>query len=243
MLDLKITEAICLSNKYGLVPLNTFDKNYILNNFGIKGLSTFYDVQNFIRMVYLDNMIIFPWDIRVRYCDPIWQVAHIEFYIHPLEITLEYWMCINTIRDAGKSPIYDEHNNILQDMAFMTETQSDSLFATTFYEPVKDGDKLLYPELSGHIQYLFDVIYGIRGYSDSNGNYSRLCTSQYWANKWKEACIKDGIYKYKKVLKTDRYLKYIDDIDYVIMNKGEASIEKVPIIEKLIVNQNLAARL
>lgn len=235
----KITEVISLSKKHSLIPETTYEKNNILRNFGINELCTFHKLQHFIRMVYLDNSIIYPWDIKVRYCDPIWQVAHIEFYIVPLEITLEYWMCINTIRDAGLSPLYDEHNNILQDMAFMTAEQGDSLFASTFLDPVKDGDKLLYPELSSHIQYLFDVVYGIKGYATGSGDIVRLCTSQYWANKWKEACIKDGIYKYRKVLTTNRYLAFIDNIETILLNK-----EKVPIIhETQIVNLKLAARL
>jgi len=238
----KITEVISLSREYSIVPTQYEEKVDLLKNFGITQLSTFYQAIKQIQMVYLNDVLIYPWTVSVRYCDPIWQVAHVELYIHPLELYLDYWMCVNTIREAGNNPLYNEENHIVQDMAWLCEDQSDSVYNSTFLDPVLDwNNKIIYPELSAHVQYLFDVIYGIKGYPDSTGKLHYVATSQKWAQKWKEACINDGYKKYGKIIQTKRYLDYINNINTLI-GKSVETKEKV-LAEKVHTDTNLITKL
>jgi len=133
------------------------------------------------------------------------------------------WLCIDSIIEAGNAPLFSVDNKEIQDMAFITPQQESDILSCMFYPAVKDEDnELYYPELSFHIQYLLDVIYGIRGYNSPKG-LLYIATNLQLANKWRLAICAEGKRKMKKLVSTQRYNMFVAGIDNLNNVRKETS--------------------
>jgi hypothetical protein len=202
-----------LSEKH-VIPADAEERNYLLRLLGYNCIRTFYQLDNLIAMMFLENKyLVAPWEIKVRYCDPVFKVALTDIYFQPIDTVVPMWLCIDSIVEAGKAPLISEHNRQLQDMAFMCESQESTILSCMFFDTVNDenGDPFM-PELSFHIQYVLDVIFGLRGYNSDTGMVY-VATSLDVADNWRKAIVDEGKKKMKKVLSTQRYKHFLVDID------------------------------
>lgn len=209
-----------LSDK-GVNPQDPEERASLLSSLGFH-LWSYYHVETYISMLHENTcpktgevMIPWPFEISVDYCDPLLQVARVSIYFAPLKITLEHWMDIETIREAGSSPVLMADGTQM-DMAFMCEAQNQQMYESMFMQPVVKDKELHWPELTYHVQYVFDVLYGCNHtYKGSDGNYYRQLTNIDQAKAWRDHAIKLGYKKYEQLLSTERYQQFCNHLLYV----------------------------
>ena len=211
---MSLTEVLKLLSKNNVIPLDAVERNHLLRSFGFDCIRTFQQLDNLIAMLFLEKVyLIYPWEIKVRYVDPVFKVALTDVYFQSLETTVPMWLCIDSIIEAGKAPLFCQNYKQIQDMAFMTDYQETEIISSMFLPAVKDDTgELYYPELSFHIQYVLDVIYGIRGYDTPDG-VKNVATDLHLADKWRQAICAEGKRKMKKVIGSQRYNMFVTGID------------------------------
>jgi len=222
---MSLIQTISLLSSKNVIPEDAVERNLLLRSFGYDNvIKTFQSLDYLIGMLFLENkMLVEPWDITVRYADPIFKVALVDVYFYPLEVTVPYWMCIDSVIEAGLSPLFCRDNKEIQDMAFISENQKHELISCMFNAPIKDSNnEIYYPELSFHIQYVLDVIFGVRGYDTKDG-ITYVATDLNLADKWRKAICAEGKNKMKKLVSTDRYLAFVQGIDKLNLQRQQAS--------------------
>lgn len=220
-----LKETLKQLSKKNVIPADITERNDLLRLLGYDCIKTFYWLDNLIAMLFLEDVyLIAPWTINVRYVDPVFKVVQADVYFELLECVIPMWMCVDSIIDAGKAPLFSPDNDVIQDMAFMCENQETSLLSSMFLDPVKDSDgEMYYPELSFHIQYVLDVIFGIRGYDTPNGK-TFVATDINLADKWRKAIVNEGKHKMKTIVKSDRYRRFVLGIDD-LMSKHKGFVD------------------
>jgi hypothetical protein len=195
-------------------------------------------------MMFLENKyLVAPWTIKVRYSDPAFKVLLVDVYFHPIETVVPMWMCADSIIEAGKAPLFGAHGKEVQDMAFLSDNQEHYFLTALFEEPVKDenGD-LYYPELSFHLQYLLDVLFGIRGYETADG-LAYVATDLDLADKWRKAICSEGKAKMKASVKSERYLNFAFQLDRLVEERKNLTLTPEVKKEQSILITQLASKL
>jgi hypothetical protein len=235
--------ALELIASRGLVTESYEERNFLLRNLGYPNLLSFYHVDNQLTMLHKNNLLCYPWDIRVLYVCPFSMVAQVEIYYQPVDTTLTYWMDIDTIAEAGLNPVVNRERGYAQDMAWMCKEQAVYLRESALMPPVILNGRERYPELEDHINYLLEVLYGVRGYEDANGVLHYVATSHQIANAWRDAILAEAGRKMEKVLSSKRWYQYIDRIDKMkqLNIHTKPTEQEVQVTTELI--QTLAARL
>jgi hypothetical protein len=221
---MSLTEILKLLSKKNIMPQDAVERNSLLRSFGFDCIRTFQQLDNLIAMLFLEKVyLIAPWTIKVRYADPVFKVALCDIYFEPIETVVPMWLCVDSIIEAGKAPLFSVDNKEIQDMAFITLQQESDILSCMFYPTVKDeNNEMYYPELSFHIQYVLDVIYGIRGY-DSPKGLLYVATDLKLADKWRLAICAEGKRKMKKLVGTQRYTMFVAGIDNLNTVRKETS--------------------
>jgi len=223
----------------GLVTESYEERNSLLCTLGYNYLKTIYNLDNHIAMLYKNNVLCYPWDLRVLYVDPFSRICKAEIYFHPLDVALEYWLDIDTIVEAGLEPVVNRTNGYAQSMVWMCEEHATIVRESMLIPPIVIDKRERYVELETHINYFFEVIFGVRGYVDEKGELHYVATSHQIANVWRDVIIKEASLKLEKVLSATRWYNYIDRIDKLnelnIHTKPTevASKEKDVLIQKL----------
>ena len=221
---MSLKEVLALLSKKNVLPLDAAERNYLLRSFGFDCIRTFHTLDNLIAMLFLENVqLIYPWEIKVRYVDPVFKVALTDVYFKSLEVVVPMWLCIDSVIEAGNAPLYNEYNKEIQDMAFISVQQESDVLSSMFLPAVKDiNNEMFYPELSFHIQYVLDVIFGVRGYNSPKG-LIYVSTDLKLANKWRLAICSEGKNKMKIVVGTNRYSMFVLQIDKMNTERKETS--------------------
>ncbi len=171
--------------------------------------------------MFIENeLLVYPWTISVRYVDPVFKVALVDVHFIPLNTVVPMWMCIDSIIEAGKAPLFGAHGRQIQDMAFMCEEQEHSLILSMFKDHVIVDGEPLFPELSFHIQYVLDIIYGIRGFEGVDDKLYYVATDWTLAEKWRTAICIDGKISMKKAVTSNRFYTFISEL-YQLQDKRE----------------------
>jgi hypothetical protein len=236
-------QALELIASRGTITESYEERNFLLRNLGYPNLLSFYLLDNQLTMMYKNNILAYPWDIRVLYVCPFSMVCQVEIYYQPIDTTLTYWMDIDTIAEAGLNPVVNREKGYAQDMAWMHKDQAVHVRESALMPPVILLGRERYPELEDHINYLLEVLYGVRGYEDMDGKLHYVATSHQIANAWRDAILAEAGRKMEKVLSSKRWYQYIDRIDRLKkLNIHTKPTElQVETTTKLI--QTLAARL
>lgn len=221
---MSLKELLKLLSDKNVTPLDAVERNSLLRSFGFDCIRTFQWLDNLIAMLFLEKVyLIYPWEIKVRYVDPVFKVALTDVYFEPIDTVVPMWLCIDSFIDAGKAPLFGANNKEIQDMAFMTEYQEHEILSSMFLPAVKDDlGELYYPELSFHFQYTLDVIFGVRGY-DSPDGLKYVATDINLAEKWRKAICAEGKRKMKKLIGTQRYNMFVTGIDKMTNDRKETS--------------------
>jgi hypothetical protein len=216
------------------VPRDREEKMYFLDSLGFTLVKTFNELDKHFSMLFNNNVLVYPFEISVRYACFNFKVAHVDFYFQPLQVVVPYWLCLETISDAGLQPLIRLEGH--QDMVWMCDHQAVELLNSTVNVPVKDNKgKDYYPETSYHLQYFFEVLYGLRGYEDDNGKKFCVATDFTIANKWRDAILAEGCNKLKNMLETNRYFKFLDKVDHMTVEQEK---KKIYVVDNEVVKGN-----
>lgn len=216
------------------MPRDREEKMFFLDSLGITLVKTFSELDKHFHMLFNNNVLIYPFDVRVRYACYNFKVALVDFYFERLEVVVPYWLCLETISDAGLQPLITLEGQ--QDMIWMCENQAEELLNSTVCEPITDeSGNTYYPETSYHVKYFFEVLYGLRGYEDENGKKYCVATDLDIANKWRDAIVVSGCAKMKNLLETNRYFKFLDKVDKMTV---EQESKKMVMVDNQVVKGN-----
>lgn len=209
---MSLKATLQLLSERNVVPLDIEERNYLLRSFGFNCIRSFDWIDNLLNMMFKDGMLLYPWEIKVRYCDPVFKVALIDLNVNCIDFPIPMWVCVDSIIEAGKAPLYNDYFDEIQDMAMMCPEQEQAIISSMFLEPVKDGNESYWPELSFHIGYIFDVLFGVRGYDGPDGKIY-VATNLQIAAKWRDAIVAEGKRKMRSVMKSGRYNNFVCELD------------------------------
>jgi hypothetical protein len=197
----------------GVIPCGTEERNYLLRSLGFKQVMSFHDYTNHFFMLIINDIPVYPFQVRVRYADPYIGVVQAEVYYEPLETCVEYWLDVDTIVEAGLAPVIHAcGNGQAMDMAFMCKEQEQSFRESLFAQAVIEDGERLYPEASFHIQYVLEVLYGVRDF-EQDGKLTRIATDIAMAESWRRAIMAEGKSKSKKVMQGRRYAAFLSALE------------------------------
>lgn len=208
-------------SKAGVHPRSPEERGTLLSGFGFT-LYTYYELQNIHDMMMDENLNVYPYNLRVTYCDPQLEVGRVEITYKGLDsLVLNWWVDLETVREAGLSPLMLPNGDVV-DMAWMCAEQAQSMYNAMFNTPVKDGDAHLWPELSYHIKYLFDTLYHTKHKVKlTNKTEEHFINSIAQAESWRDHFIKLGNIKYRKLMDTERYQAWCDTLVWIEANTKE----------------------
>lgn len=169
-----------------------------------------YNMQQFFK----NDLLVYPWTVTTRQVFPSLAVALVSFYYHPLEVELEYYLDLQTVAITGLQPLQLGTVGEEIDMVWMCEQQAETFWISVFDTP-ENGR---WVSLDFHLQYFFDVIYGIRGYEDSDGKIHKVATCITTAELWRKAIMDEGLRKAKMLLSPDKMAQYSDQMMYIEAN-------------------------
>lgn len=228
-----LKETLKLLSSKNIVPADTEERNSLLRSFGYQCIRDFYQLEKLITMMFIENeLLVYPWKISVRYVDPVFKVAHVDVFFEPIKTVVPMWMCIDSIIKAGKAPLFGAHGRQIQDMAFMCEEQEHSMILSMYHDHVIENGEPLFAELSFHIQYVLDIIYGIRGFKGVDENLYYVATDWDLAEKWRNAICIDGKIRMKKAVTSNRYHSFVSELYGLQDNREDKSL--VEIAEQLV---------
>ena len=169
-----------------------------------------YNMQQFFK----NDLLVYPWTVTTRQVFPSLAVALVSFYYHPLEVELEYYLDLQTVAITGLQPLQLGTVGEEIDMVWMCEQQAEMFWTSVFDTPEKGR----WVSLDFHLQYFFDVIYGVRGYEDSDGKIHKVATCITTAELWRKAIMDEGLRKAKMLLSPDKMAEYSDQMMYIEAN-------------------------
>lgn len=200
-------------NIRGFIPESYEERNLLLRSLGCNLLKSFFIIDNQLNMVTKQGTVLYPWDLRVLDVDPMQRIVQIEMYLHGPDTTLSFWMDVDTLIEAGNNPVVNTERGYALDKAWMCEEQPAYINEAMLIPPVILFGRERHVELEAHIDYLLQVLYGVRGYEGPDGKLSYIATDIQLAESWCRAAIIDGEAKAEKVLGTKRWYAFLDRMD------------------------------
>lgn len=144
------------------------------------------EIQEQLFLFYKEGLSLYPWKFTVKDSYPGLGIAYLSLYLQPLQLTLEYWVDIDTLIALGAQ-------NIQGGSVWPTIAYQDTVIMAFREVRTEYG----WPEASMWVDYLYSCHYGT------------WFTTEH--TKWRQALIQDGLHQCK-VLPKQRYYTLCDAV-------------------------------